>query len=191
MGLMHDRTREILEAHLDGDFSIFPMSPRGAALDDLGELGERLGVQFPPEFVAHVTGTFPGVLIEAKEHIWPTPDELAVGPFWTMCKTLHTLSACPESDDWMRLDYRAEVLQSRFGVTAAPILFREGDPNPWCAMPDGSIAWLTTDEIEFHPVETDFWGLLDQQVAELAENKEKVQNYPQDAGDWLSEALYG
>src|SRR5687767_12958058 len=85
-----DQTEPILRRHLDHDFTIFPMAESLGQLAQVKAIENEFGIHFPPEFVAHVCGRFPGVLIEAKESIWPRPKVLDVGPFWSFLYALHS-----------------------------------------------------------------------------------------------------
>lgn len=106
-----DRTEQILRKHLDQDFVVFPMAEPNARLQDLGTLGKEYSVVFPPEFVAHVCGRFPGIHVEVKEAVWPRPTPYQVGPFWSFLYGLHTYTPSASSERWMRLDCVAEEFQ--------------------------------------------------------------------------------
>lgn len=98
-----DETSAIFGRHLDGDFTAFPMADTPTSAEQIANIGRKYGVSYPPEFVAHVCGRFPGVYVEVKESIWPRPKAFDVGPFWTFLYALHTYTSAPESEDWMRL----------------------------------------------------------------------------------------
>ena len=70
---LRDLTEAILRKHLDGDFRVFPLAENQASPEQIESIGKRYGVVYPPEFIAHVTGRFPGAYVEVKEEVWPRP----------------------------------------------------------------------------------------------------------------------
>src|SRR5690606_39885305 len=115
----------------------FPMAGKSCTRTQLDAIARRVGISYPPACVAHVTGRFPGVYIEAKEAVWPRPRPFHVGPLWSFLYAIHTYTAAPESQPWMRLDVVAEKFQADTGLKAAPILAIDGDADVYCATPEG------------------------------------------------------
>lgn len=113
------------------------MAGKSCTRTQLEAIARRVGISYPPEFVAHVTGRFPGVYIEVKEAVWPRPRPFDVGPLWSFLYAIHTYTAAPESQPWMRLDVVAEKFQADTGLKAAPILAIVGDADVYCATPEG------------------------------------------------------
>ena len=168
-----DRTWEVLGRHLDGDFTVFPMAEHPASHDMVLEIGERYGVVYPPEFIAHVTGRFPGVYVAAREEIWPRPKPLEVGPFWTFLYGVHSFTPVSASEDWMRLDVVAERFRDETGLNAAPVLKIVGDANVFCVTANGHLQAFDHEENTLTPLELNFWELLDRELAELTERKNR------------------
>lgn len=165
---MEDRTIEILENYLDSDFTIYPMAETDAELEPLDELGARLGVRFPAEFVAHVTGAFPGIYLEVKPEVWPPADVFAVGPFWTFLRAIHTFTPAPSSADWMRIADRAAELSEQVGAPLAPVLAIQGDADVFCVDATGQLVRFDHELGEVTPDEAaDFWELFEREVADL------------------------
>lgn len=169
--LPEDRTVDILKRHVDPDFTVFPLAETAVTLRQIQEIGARFGVRYPPEFCAHVLGAFPGMFLEVKENVWPRPKPLDVGRFWTFLYAIHTYTSAPASVDWMRLDHAAEQFQQMSGLTAAPILQIVGDRDVYCVDAAGSIMRYEHDRNRLSPVQMDFWGVLDHEVAELRARK--------------------
>jgi hypothetical protein len=166
-----DRTEEILSRHLDRDFIVFPMAESSASRQELDAVAGRYSVTFPLDFVAHVCGRFPGIYVEVKEHIWPRPKSLDVGPFWTFLYGLHTFTPCSASEDWMRLDHVAEEFQKDSGHKCVPILRIVGDANVYCVDANGSIAKWDHETNELTPEAGDFWSVFEREVEELKGRK--------------------
>jgi hypothetical protein len=170
---MEDETEAILGRHLDGDFIVFPMAGGSASMAQIGRIASRLGVRYPPEFMAHVCGRFPGVHVEVKEAVWPRPKPYDVAPFWSFLYGLHTYTSVPESEPWMRLDAAAEELRNDTGLKAAPILKVVGDADVYCASPSGAIVRFRHETEELEPVKLGFWQLLEEEIRELRARKDK------------------
>ena len=170
---MQDETEAILGRHLDGDFIAFPMAENPAYMFQIRGIELQFGVQYPPEFAAHVCGRFPGIYVEAKEAVWPRPKELDVGPFWSFLYALHTYTSVPESQPWMRLDAVAEEFQNMTGLKAAPILAIQGDADVYCATPTGAIARFRHEGGELEPVDLNFRELFEEEVKALRERKDR------------------
>lgn len=169
-----DRTEEILADYFDGDFTVFPMAGTAVTQAQFQALEARFGVKYPPEFVAHVLGRFPGAYIEVKEHLWPRPEAFDVGPFWSFLYAFHTYTSAPESEPWMKLSTAAESLQEReLAQPVAPILRVVGDADVYCTTADGRIVQYRHETDELDPFDGDFWQLLERQMRELHERKER------------------
>lgn len=168
-----DQTSAILGRHLDGDFTVFPMADTETSAAQLAAIGRKYRVTYPPEFVAHVCGRFPGLYVEVKKEVWPRPEAYDVGPFWTFLYALHTYTSAPESDDWMRLDAAAESFQSDTGLAAAPILRIVGDANRYCVDGVGAIVRFNHETNELEPVNMNFWQVLEHETAELRARKDR------------------
>jgi hypothetical protein len=170
-GSSADQTEAILGRHLDLDFRVFPMAEKQATPPDIQAIGQRFGVSYPSQFVAHVCGKFPGIYVEVKEEIWPRPKAYDVGPFWSFLYALHTYTPSAQSDDWMRLDKAAESFRTETNVLAAPILRVVGDADLYCVDAKGDICQWQHETNELVAVDLDFWALFEREIAELFERK--------------------
>jgi hypothetical protein len=169
--LPQDRTSEILGRYLDGDFIVFPMADGTAAPGDLKRIEEQYSVIFPPEFVGHVCGQFPGIYVEVKEPIWPRPKAFDVGPFWSFLYGLHTFTPCSASEDWMRLDFAARGFQAHTGLQYAPVIQIVGDADLYCVDKSGAMARYNHETNEMSPEAGDFWTVFEREIAELKSRK--------------------
>lgn len=168
-----DETSAILGRHLDSDFIVFPMADTATSPRQLAAIGIQYGVKYPPEFVAHVCGTFPGLYVEVKEELWPRPEAYDVGPFWSFLYAFHTYTSAPAGDDWMRLDAAAQSFQRDTGHRVAPILRIVGNANLYCVNADGAIVRFDHETDELEPVAMDFWRLLEHETSELRARKDQ------------------
>lgn len=164
-----DRTAEILGSHLDGNFTVLPMAatPTGEATIRL--VGAQLGVSLPAEYIAHLSGRFPGIYVEAKERVWPRPKAYSVGPFWSFLYGLHTYTCDADSQAWMRLNDAADEFRLATGLPVIPCLKIIGDADLYCIVADGSLARFDHELGSLDPVDGTFWDVLEVEVRELAE----------------------
>lgn len=172
-----DRTEAILEPYFDSDFIVFPLADTAVTQAQFRALEEKFEVKYPPEFVAHVLGRFPGMYLEVKEQVWPRPKPFDVGPFWSFLYALHTYTSAPESEPWIKLETAAESFrQQQLPMKVAPILKIVGDADVYCTTADGRIVQFRHETGEFDAYDGDFWQLLAEEVRELHERKERKKN---------------
>ncbi|WP_066591579.1 SMI1/KNR4 family protein [Sphingomonas pruni] len=169
-----DQTRAIFSRHVDGDFTLYPLGEGNATEAEVQALGKSLGVRFPDEFIDHVSGEFPGAIVLAAERVWPRPQPLQVAPFWQFLYGVHSFTPLTTSEDWMRMDVVGSQFQSQTGHAAVPILKRIGDANVYCADSEGHILEFDHEMNTLEPIELGFWALLEREVCELVERKNRL-----------------
>lgn len=175
-----DRTMELLQKYLDRDYTLFPMAEESASTEDVAAIGNELGITFPAEYVAHLTGEGggaldgKGVFIEVKEEFWPAPKALDVGPAWKTMNGLHTYTASKDSEDWMRLESAGKDFMARTNLRAVPILKIASNPNVYCVDEHGQIGQFFSDLGEIRPVDGTFWDIFERELKALAERKEQM-----------------
>jgi hypothetical protein len=167
-----DLTVAILDKYLDKDFRVFPMAKSRQSLGQVEAVSRKFGVTFPPEFIAHVCGRFPGIYVEVIEKVWPRPKLHDVGPFWSFLYALHTFTSAPESEPWMRLDFAAKEF-AKTGLGAVPVLQIVSDADLYCVDSEGQIVQFKHETNELEPVQLDFWQLFEREVSELRKRKDR------------------
>ena len=176
---MKDRTMEIMEKYLDGDFRISPMAPDKSTIKDINEIENKFKIKFPEEYIAHLLAEGADILgerglyIEAKESIWPRAKAYDVGPFWSFLYGIHTYTASKESEDWMRLDIAGKQFSEKTGINAIPILKIIGDADLYCVNENGKILQYDHEENNVEEIQMNFWELFEKELVELKERKEK------------------
>ena len=168
-GSTSDQTIAILDRHLSGDFRAFPMAEGPCLLEQIEALGQRLGIRIPPDLTAHLSGSYPGLYLEAKEEIWPRPKKGDTGPFWSFLYALHTYSASPDSEDWMRMEPTAERFRSQTGLHAAPVLRIVGDADLYCLDPQGNLVRYDHEKGCLEAVNLTFFQVLEKEISALNE----------------------
>jgi hypothetical protein len=177
---MEDKTMDILEKYLDGDFRVSPMAKNKSTPDDIKEIEKALKVKFPEEYVAHLLADGAevlgerGIYIEVKEAIWPRPQLYDVGPAWTFLYGLYTFTPSKSSEDWMRLEIAGKEFIEETGIKAVPILKIIGDADLYCADANGKIVKYNHEENTAEETEMDFWELLEKELGELKNRKEEM-----------------
>lgn len=168
-----DHTKGILDRYLDAHF--YCVAARDSAPDKqtLEELGRRLACKFPKEFIAHSTNEFGGIYIEVKEEFWPRAEEFAVGPFWSFLYGLYVYGYTPEIPEWMNLDVAAKEFREMTGHPHVPCLKVIGDADIFAFTPTGDIVQWSHEADEFTPFDGSFFALLEQEVRELRERKDR------------------
>ena len=171
---LEDRTMEILGRHIDQDFTVYPLGEGAASADEVRALGAGFGVAFPDPVVAHLSGRFPGAILLASEQVWPRPQPLDVAPFWQFLYGVHSFTPLATSEDWMRLDLVARDFQAESGHCAVPVLKRIGDANLMCVDSNGNLFDYDHEEGGLTPIGFGFWDLLDREVRELVERRNRL-----------------
>ncbi len=177
--MTEDRTLELMEKYLDGDYKVSPMAPYKSTIDDIKNIEKELGIAFPDEYIAHLLGENDeilgnrGVYIEVKEDIWRRPKLYDVAPFWSFMYGFHTFTACKESADWMRLDIEGKNFMEDTGIKAVPILKIVSDSNLYCVDENKQIVKYNHDENIVENTNMNFWEIFEFELQELSERKEK------------------
>lgn len=176
---MQDKTMELLQKYLDGDYVVSPMAPRKTTRQDIAEVEKALQIPLPEEYIAHLLAQQAEVLgerglyIEVKEEVWPRGKVYDVGPFWSFLYGMHTFTACPESADWMRLAYVGENFMQDTGLKALPILQIIGDANVYCVNEVGKIVQYDHEQNILEACDLTFWELFEQELQNLEQRKER------------------
>lgn len=171
---MLDRTWDLLSRHLEDDtYDVMSARENAPPAAQLQALAEELQCRFPDEFLAHASGRYGGVYVAVKEELWPRPREFDVGPFWTFLWGLCTFNDAEGIPDFM--DLRAMTLQFRddTGLPLVPFLKVFGDANRYCFDRDGNIVYWEHETNEATPTGKDFFQVLEEELVELRERKDK------------------
>lgn len=171
-----DQTVEVLNRHLTGDFTVYPMAALPSSVDRVQEVASKLGVSLPPDLVAHLSGQFPGIYVAVKEEVWPRPKAWDVGPSWSFLYAIHTYTVAPDSEDWMRLDFAGRKFREETGLDAVPVLRVVGDANLYCVTPGGEFVLFDHALGRLEPVAGTFFQIFEREVAALAERALRKKN---------------
>ncbi|MBO9684823.1 MAG: hypothetical protein J7502_19485 [Flavisolibacter sp.] len=177
-----DKTLDLLDLHLDQDFRVSPMAPNRSSEKDIHDLEKKFGIRFPEEYRIHLLGEGDGVInqrgiyVEVLENIWPRPNGLQVGPFWTFLYGLHTYTASKESEEWMRLEFVAKEFIENTGIQAIPIMKIICDPDVYCVDENSKIGIYRHEENLIEPIDMTFWDVFKMELKELRDRKDQKVN---------------
>ena len=171
---MNDITEELLEKHMDQDsYFIVAAQESAPSKETLVEAGSQLGCIFPEEYLAHATSAYGGVYIEVKEDIWPRAKAHDAGPFWSFLYGLYVFNLTPDIPDFMNIKTCAEQFRKETGHSIVPFLKVIGDANVYCFDDSGHVVRWDHDSNEIAPENKSFFEVLDFELGELRERKER------------------
>lgn len=171
---MKDRTWELMTRHLQpGDYLIVSSQDSAPSAAALNKAAKKLGCQFPDEFIAHATNKYGGLYVEVKEELWPRPQEFDVGPFWSFLYGMYTLNISAGIPEFLDLAKTARDFQKFSGLKAVPFLKIVGDNDAYCFDPAGNIVRYDHELNELEPDSRSFFELLNDELKDLAERKER------------------
>ena len=181
-----DKTWQLLNTYLDGDFRVMPLAPNKSTEQDIRDVEDILKVKFPIDYKIHLLGDGDNVLgtrgiyVEVLESIWPRPKVFEVGPFWSFLYGLHTFTASKKSEDWMQLEVVGKNFIEKTGLTAVPILKIVGDADVYCVDSNSNIGIYRHEENTIEQVNKTFWEVFEYELKELKERKvQKVLEFKQ------------
>jgi hypothetical protein len=171
---MNDLTWQLMQKHLDGE-SFFMVSSQDSAPSEtqLRRAAADLGCVFPDEFVAHASNKYGGLYVEVKEELWPRAKQADVGPFWSFLYGLFTYNIADGIPEFMDLAANAREFQAETQLPAVPFLKIIGDADVYCFAANGQIARYDHELNELEMVDRTFFDLLDYELGELVDRKER------------------
>ena len=176
MGLFSkDITREILERHIDDDFSLFACGDNAPTKSEISGIGDKYRCKLPVDFRIQATSDLGGIYIEAKETVWPRAKEFDVAPFWTFLYGLFVYGYGDEVPEWMNIDLAARDFQDGTGQVAIPFLKIIGDADVYCFDESGQVVRWNHEINELEATGHSFASVFEEELAELVKRKEKMK----------------
>lgn len=174
---MEDKTMKLVKKCLDdADFIWYYLAPLYSCTNhDVERVEKELGIIFPPEYIAHLTGEYPGIYIEASDEVWPK--DIKGGAFWFFLHSIHTYTASDaqeDVEDEMRLIVEGKRFMQETGLHICPILKRVSDADVYCTDANGNIVQFSHEGFTTTTIEMDFWTLFEQELNELRKRKEMM-----------------
>lgn len=150
-------------------FDSFAQGPEAPTDGDVVGFEAELGFPLPGqvrELGQHQLG---GLLIEAKDTVWPRPQRLAVGPAWSFQYGLQVYSLSDGAPDWLQMRLAREELLLDFPdrTDLVPVLKVTSDPAPWVSDEHGTLLKLYRDGLEPMGFEGGFYDLVLEEIRQL------------------------
>ena len=173
---MDDKTMEYVQEFYDSeDYMVYPLTPEDKKVtsSDVESVEKILEIKFPEEYKAHILGTYPGMLIEVKEDIWPR--RRGGGAAWEFFYGLQTFTASKYSENWMRLEFGGKGYKKNTGLKIVPILRIIQDADDYCVTENGTIVQYSHEENNITEINMNFWELLEKELKALNKRKEEMK----------------
>ena len=168
-----DLTTDILHRHLDADFWVAGAGEHPPTKKQLSQVADRFGCKLPKEFVAHSIGSLGGVYVEVKEDVWPRPQALQAGPFWSFLYAVFVYGLSPAIPDWMNIELTAAEFENTSGHRRVPCLKVVGDADFYVFDSSGNIERWRHEIDQFERFPGSFFELLDREISQLRERKDR------------------
>ncbi|VFR55994.1 hypothetical protein BRI6_2242 [plant metagenome] len=90
-----------------------------------------------------------GVLVAAREEVWPQAKAFDVGPAWTFWRGVMVFGLAPDVPDWLNLERMLDRAREEGAPDDfAPVLKVEGDGHVFGYRPDDTLAVFNGYDIE-------------------------------------------
>ncbi|MGN5108358.1 hypothetical protein ACTG18_08835 [Aeromonas hydrophila] len=167
-----DKTRELILDIWDDDYYIVAAGDQAPTKNEVINLGEKYGVNFPEDYISHAMGDLGGFFIEVKEELWPYAEELSVAPFWEFLRGVYSYSYSEDAPEWMKISIAAEQFKDQ-GHKVIPVFKVWADANVYCYNEEGRLVKYLHEENTFERVDKTWFELIEHELNELAERKNR------------------
>lgn len=131
------------------DIKDFEVVAGAANPDRYDAYEQKLGFKLPGEFREISLSKLGGVLVSAREEVWPQAKAFDVGPAWTFWRGVMVFGLAPDVPDWLNLERMLDrVREEDAPVDFAPVLKVEGDGHVFGYRPDHTLAVFNGYDIE-------------------------------------------
>lgn len=131
------------------DIKDFEVVAGAATPDRYDAYEQKLGFKLPDAFRELSLSKLGGVLVSAREEVWPQAKAFDVGPAWTFWRGVMVFGLAPDVPDWLNLEHMLDRVREE-GAPAdfAPVLKVEGDGHVFGYRPDHTLAVFNGYDIE-------------------------------------------
>jgi hypothetical protein len=139
---------------------------------DLAAFESRIGFRLPDEFREFAVHPLGGLYMEVKEEIWPRPQKLQVGPFWSFLYGFTVYSLSSEAPEWMQMSKAWERLSHDGYPRLVPFLKIMCNADPYCFTADQRIViWQHETPDELEPISDTFSEIVMREIRSLEDRK--------------------
>ncbi|MGD7732449.1 hypothetical protein ACQCX5_05735 [Propionibacteriaceae bacterium G57] len=137
--------------------------------EGVAALESEIGFRLPDEVRQLGFHRLGGLLIEAKEHLWPYPQPYDAGPAWTFQNGVMVFSLSDEAPEWLQLGVARQRFVQDYPDQAGwvPVLKRNSDPRVWAVDARGNLAEFLPGMNEPFEVDGGFYDLVLDEIAQL------------------------
>lgn len=156
-------------------WDVFAQSGDSPTDDQLDEAESALGFALPGQVREFAASSAGGLVVQAKEELWPLPQPLDVGPAWSFWNGVYAFSFSDEAPDWLQVgSARSQMLQANPELTTLlPVLQIDCDSSWFVTDADGAIVRVWDDGGEPLGYDGDFYDVLLEQLHDLEERLAK------------------
>jgi len=165
--------KKMLLKYIDDDFSLFACGEDAPRREVLNKFEERYKIKLPNDFKDYSVSPLGGLSIEVKEHIWPRPKQLEVGPFWSFLYGLEVFGFATDIPEWMDITIQTDTFTTQTNKDYVPFMKIIGDADVYCFNKKGIIYRWDHELDVFNKVNKSFIELLEYETAELRSRKNK------------------
>ena len=165
--------KPILDRYMDQDFALFACGNNAPTEKSVRAFENTLGVRLPQDFVDFSISSLGGVYIEVKEEFWPRHKAGDVGQFWSFLYGFYTMGFGKTVPEWMDIRIQTGRFKKENGHNVVPFLKVIGDADVYCFDSKGNAVRWSHETDEFEPQGKSFAQILEFEVSELKERKEK------------------
>ncbi|VFR72573.1 hypothetical protein ISE1_2002 [plant metagenome] len=131
------------------DIKDFEVVAGAASPDRYDAYEQKLGFKLSGEFREISLSKLGGVLVSAREDVWPQAKAFDVGPAWTFWRGVMVFGLAPDVPDWLNLECMLDrVREEDAPADFAPVLKIEGDGHFFGYRPDHTLAVFNGYDIE-------------------------------------------
>lgn len=140
---------------------------------DIIQFEKYIGYRLPNYFRNYSMSWLGGLYVAVKEEIWPRAKAYEVGPFWTFLYGLIVYGFASDIPDWMDIKKKTEAFRIESESNFTPFMEVICDADIYCFGEDSLIYRWCHETNEFNKIDRNFVELLDYELHELDNRKEK------------------
>lgn len=164
----------LLEKHLEsGEYNVCACGENAPPIKEIKKFEEEIGYKLPVDFKEFSISSLGGIYVEVKEEIWPRAKAYDVGPFWSFLYGVMVFGFASDVPEWMDIRKIVNEFRNETESDFTPFMKIIGNADVYCFGKDSKIYQWSHETNEFEVVDKTFIDLLDYELGELRNRKEK------------------
>jgi len=164
---------KLLLKYIDEDFSLFACGKDAPKHDIFNKFEKQYNIKLPTDFKDFSASPLGGLYIEVKEFVWPRPKPFDVGQFWSFLYGLAVFGFSFNIPEWMDICIQSNTFTKDVNESYIPFMKIVGDADLYCFNKKGLIYRWDHELDEFNKIDKSFIELLEYEIAELRNRKDK------------------